>query len=548
MTAMWLLYLGTVGTSWAFFTDNDNDGVPAPFDCDDTDPQINPYAAEQPNDGVDQDCDGTELCPVDADNDGYGTDEGDYQPSGNLLCQGDGVAPSQDDCDDSDAGINPGEPELPADGVDSNCTGIEICYVDDDGDGFGSTDTRTSSDVSCTATGVADNSFDCDDADDQVYLGAPEVPNDGIDQDCNNSDLMGCYLDTDGDGYGGDTIVYASYGCDAYANYRLVSGDCDDADSAVSPSATELVADGVDQDCDGVELCFSDDDLDGVGSSDTAPGDLACGDAGVSDRSDDCDDTDSTRSPLQAEIGCDGIDQDCDGLTDDDPDDDADGYGACADDCDDTDPNVNPGASEVLCNGPDDDCDPTTPDRIDGDTDGVSICDGDCNDGDPDISPLLDEVLCSGIDEDCDPFTADAPDDDDDGLSVCDDDCDDDDPAVNPTVPEVPCNGINDDCDPSTPDGCIDSADTGLPTDTGPGGDTATDTAAGTDTALPPTTPPATTPPGTTPTTTNAPTAGTDTKAVAPSEPTYGFGCRSAPSGSFWLGLWVVPLLGTRRR
>ena len=89
---------------------------------------------------------------------------------------------------------------------------------------------------------------------------------------------------------------------------------------------------------------------------------------------DDCDDADPDVNPGQADVCDNGIDDDCDGLTDtDDPecacvDNDGDGYGDPADpactypqlDCDDANPDVNPGASENCSNGIDDDCDGQT--------------------------------------------------------------------------------------------------------------------------------------------------------------------------------------------
>lgn len=41
--------------------DSDRDGVPAPIDCDDTNPSIKPGAPEVANDTIDQDCDGADL-------------------------------------------------------------------------------------------------------------------------------------------------------------------------------------------------------------------------------------------------------------------------------------------------------------------------------------------------------------------------------------------------------------------------------------------------------------------------------------------------------
>jgi len=69
----------------------------------------------------------------------------------------------------------------------------------------------------------------------------------------------------------------------------------------------------------------------------------------------DCDDDDGGRFPGNPEIGCDGIDQDCDALTSDILDGDNDTF-ACDLDCRDDIPSINPGAEEV-CDGIDNDCD-----------------------------------------------------------------------------------------------------------------------------------------------------------------------------------------------
>lgn len=73
--------------------------VDTPVDCDDADPRIGPFAEERAHDQVDQDCDGRELCAVDADGDGFGSRE-ELALSDDLDCldagEGAGV-----DCDDS---------------------------------------------------------------------------------------------------------------------------------------------------------------------------------------------------------------------------------------------------------------------------------------------------------------------------------------------------------------------------------------------------------------------------------------------------------------
>jgi hypothetical protein len=136
----------------------------------------------------------------------------------------------------------------------------------------------------------------------------------------------------------------------------------------------------------------------------------------------DCDDTNGAVHPGAMEF-CNGIDDDCDDLIDEDFDNDGDTYSVCSTDpdlldCDDNDANVNPGMDEICDdgmggdtgNGVDDDCDgyidegcnPCT--TTDADNDGASECDGDCDDNDPTMYPGAPE-LCDGKDNDCNTFT-----------------------------------------------------------------------------------------------------------------------------------------------
>src|SRR5690349_20331545 len=61
------------------------------------------------------------------------------------------------------------------------------------------------------------------------------------------------YADADGDGYGVAAAV--TQACSAPTGFVAVSGDCDDNDSSVNPSAPDLPGDPKDQNCDGTKSC-----------------------------------------------------------------------------------------------------------------------------------------------------------------------------------------------------------------------------------------------------------------------------------------------------
>ena len=282
--------------------DDDDDGSLDTLDCKPFDAGIKPGASEV-CDTIDQDCDnqideGLAVVAyyVDGDGDGYGAGSAisSCAPVAGRISQA-------GDCNDTVASVHPGMPEH-CDGVDENCDGTVdedpvdgvSAFVDEDLDGYG--DPATPVRVCDLGPGAVDDNTDCDDADPDVYPGAPDVA-DGLDNDCdsvideddddgdglsNNEELIlgtdpesadsdgdgvpdgveapeGVAVDTDGDG-----VIDALDADDDGDGFDEASGDCDDADPAISPDATE-VCDEIDNDCDG--------DTDG----DTCPTTCGCG-------------------------------------------------------------------------------------------------------------------------------------------------------------------------------------------------------------------------------------------------------------------------------
>ena len=437
-------------TSFIFYLDLDGDGygsnndsteacsqplgyITINGDCNDDDSQINSGVVEICN-GIDDDCDGQAdegFSPViyyqDLDGDNYGSIVSIVacsQPSGYVLTPG--------DCDDNNFHVWPNSSET-CNGVDDNCNGqvdegvvITTYYFDNDGDNYGSSPTIQT----CFAPppGYVITGGDCDDNNFNVWPNNAEYCN-GIDDNCNGQIDEGFspstyYLDIDGDGFGNPLISIIS--CSPIAGFTIISGDCDDNDPLHHISFTFYR------------------DLDGDGYGSTTDSTQACSQPfGYVAVSGDCDDNNPLINSGTTET-CNGVDDNCDGQTDEGfsptiyyQDLDGDNYGntsvsitACSQpigfvntpgDCDDNNPHIWPNSSET-CNGIDDNCNGQIDEGVvittwyfdnDGDNYGSTptlqsctqplgyvITPGDCDDNNNHVWPNSSEI-CNGIDDNC---------------------------------------------------------------------------------------------------------------------------------------------------
>ena len=259
-----------------------------------------PRIARLTNEPTDTDGDGTpdtmDACPNDAsrttqltfyrdlDSDGYG-----LASSMQLACsQPAGYVANSDDCNDSSAAVNPAATEIcDAGNADENCNGLADnadsgaadagktnFYRDQDADGYS---TSTASRFCDLPSGYeAAPEGDCADTNAAVYPGAIEnCANLGVNNDCDGAndaaeaiDSVAYYVDGDTDGYGAGA---ATMSCTAITGRVTNATDCNDANGAVHPGASES-CNGIDDDCAGgvdngltFTNYYNDADHDGVG-------------------------------------------------------------------------------------------------------------------------------------------------------------------------------------------------------------------------------------------------------------------------------------------
>ncbi|MEO6168534.1 MAG: MopE-related protein, partial [Chitinophagales bacterium] len=274
---------------------------------------------------------------LDSDNDGFGSSA----DPGTIYCSPPtGVVTNNLDCNDVKFSIKPGAQEIcDANDVDEDCdgladdadisvTGKATYYVDSDHDNYGSS----------TATGIAycnppawytTNHTDCNDANAAIKPSAQEVcdAND-VDEDCDGlaDDADGSvagkltyYTDADHDGFGSSLLMGTAY-CNPPQWNVINNADCNDNNAAINPGQSEL-CNSADDNCnsqidEGAGMnYYQDADNDTYGNSAVTIKTCGSPPAGYVTNGTDCNDQSAAVSPAATDI-CDGIDNNCNGITD----------------------------------------------------------------------------------------------------------------------------------------------------------------------------------------------------------------------------------------
>jgi hypothetical protein len=358
---------------------------------------------------------------------------------------GDGYT-SNVDCNDNDASINPGATEI-CDGVDNNCDGQVDEYINlpPVAEAGGPYTIMLGTSLTLDGSGSHDPNSPCG----SIVSYSWTLPTGGVSGVnptltwsqvqtliCNGGCGIGrtyavslLVTDTLGSTSPEDSAIVIISGIDKDRDgYYVEINDCNDYDATIHPGATELVDDGIDQNCNGEELCFKDADGDGFrpdSFSTVVSIDLDCSDefeAVSTDPTTDCNDNDAAIHPGAADVICDDIDNNCNGEVDEDymVTSTTCGVGACA----------KTGAKTCI-NG---------------------IETNSCNPG----TPTIDDTLCNGLDDDCNGVIDEdyVPTSFNCGFGVCEvtaySQCTNG-QEISTCTPGTPgtetCNGLDDDCD-----------------------------------------------------------------------------------------------------
>ncbi len=286
-------------------------------DCDDQNSLVNPDAEHRCESPIvlDNDCDGAiDPNEADTDQDSFTLCAGDCDDQNALLTPDDndedGFSTCDGECDDNNPNVFPGAPQqceddTDPDAPDNDCNGVvDPNEADSDGDG----------NTLCEG--------DCNDNDPSVEV--LDADGDGFttcDGDCNDVFLEdGVFgasqnpgVDADGDGWdvcGGFGVPADCDDTDPTLNFNDVDGD-GNATCDLAPS--DVAADTLLGDCDDLDVWLNQHDADGDGDS-TCEGD--CDDSATDVDEDGVLDG-SVINSSQTEV-LNGIDDDCDGIADED--------------------------------------------------------------------------------------------------------------------------------------------------------------------------------------------------------------------------------------
>ena len=137
----------------------------------------------------------------------------------------------------------------------NSCAGY-VWYGDADNDTYGDPSNSTITTNATQPSGYVNNSLDCNDSNSSIHPGVHDIPNNGIDENCNGYDNRTYYMDLDNDTYGNMTnnVTQDTPPSETWITNASMATDCNDSNSTVNPGANEsdYGIDNKDNDCNGI--------------------------------------------------------------------------------------------------------------------------------------------------------------------------------------------------------------------------------------------------------------------------------------------------------